>query len=103
MVLGWPWGSLGVALVWLCSPESMPSICLVYGFRVAWGGFRDFRLQDTFARGRVSAHNENCCNLLASRSRLCKTMLMAHKLQRRQFLKLTALRGTMVLPHRPRL
>src|ERR1035441_1575100 len=38
----------------------MPSICLVYGFRVAWGGFRGFRLQDTFARGRVSAHNENC-------------------------------------------
>src|ERR1039458_2005439 len=69
----------------------MPSICLVYGFRVALGGFRGFRLQDTFARGRVSAHNENCCNLLALRCRLCKTMLMAHKLQRRQFLKLTAL------------
>ena len=44
----------------LCTPESMPSICLVYGFRVALGGFRGFRLQDTFARGRVSAHNENC-------------------------------------------
>ena len=26
-------------LVWLCTPESMPSICLVYGFGVAWGGF----------------------------------------------------------------
>src|ERR1019366_3249451 len=55
-----PWWSLRVALGWLCTPESMPSICLVYGFRVALGGFRGFRLQDTFARGRVSAHNENC-------------------------------------------
>jgi hypothetical protein len=29
----------GVALVWLCTPEYMPSICLVYGFAVALGGF----------------------------------------------------------------
>jgi hypothetical protein len=56
-----PWGSLGMALGWLCSPESVPSIwlcgglgvalgclctpeslrslCLVYGFVVALGGF----------------------------------------------------------------
>ena len=33
-----PWWSLGVALWWLCTPESMPSICLVYGFGVALGG-----------------------------------------------------------------
>jgi hypothetical protein len=26
-------------LGWLCTPESMPSICLVYGFEVALGGF----------------------------------------------------------------
>ena len=35
-----PWGGLGVALGWLCTPESMPSICLVYGLVVALGGFR---------------------------------------------------------------
>src|ERR1035438_4461911 len=45
----WPWCSLGVALVWLwcgfgvalgwlCTPEYMPSICLLYGFAVALGG-----------------------------------------------------------------
>src|ERR1017187_2152222 len=28
-----------MALGWLCTPESMPSICLVYGFVVAFGGF----------------------------------------------------------------
>ena len=28
-----------MALGWLCTPESMPSICLVYGFAVALGGF----------------------------------------------------------------
>src|ERR1017187_219230 len=28
-----------MALWWLCSPESMPSICLVYGLAVASGGF----------------------------------------------------------------
>ena len=50
MALGWlwwslggalvePWWSLGVALWWLCTPESMPSIWLVYGFVVALGGF----------------------------------------------------------------
>ena len=37
-----------VALGWLCSPESMPSICLVYGFGVALGahgcGFGTSRL-----------------------------------------------------------
>src|ERR1039458_2073025 len=33
-----PWWSLGVALWWLCTPESMPSICLLYGFAVALGG-----------------------------------------------------------------
>src|ERR1035437_1771574 len=34
-----PWWSLGGALGWLCTPESMPSICLLYGFAVALGGF----------------------------------------------------------------
>jgi hypothetical protein len=38
--LGKPWGGLVVALWWLCTPESMPSICLVYAFRVALGGQR---------------------------------------------------------------
>src|ERR1017187_8261070 len=33
--LEWPWGGLGVALGWLCTPESMPSICLLYGLGVA--------------------------------------------------------------------
>src|ERR1035437_4423583 len=28
-----------MALWWSCSPESMPSICLVYGLAVALGGF----------------------------------------------------------------
>jgi hypothetical protein len=37
--LVWLWCSLGVALVWLCTPESMPSICLQYGLGVALGGF----------------------------------------------------------------
>ena len=27
-----------MALGWLCTPESMPSICLVYGFEMALGG-----------------------------------------------------------------
>src|ERR1039457_1822554 len=35
--LVWLWCSLGVALVWLCTPESMPSICLQYGLGVALG------------------------------------------------------------------
>jgi hypothetical protein len=34
----WLWCGFVVALGWLCSPESMPSICLVYGFEVALGG-----------------------------------------------------------------
>src|ERR1035438_1991468 len=37
--LVWPWCGLGVALGWLCTPESMPSICLQYGLGVALGGF----------------------------------------------------------------
>jgi hypothetical protein len=47
---GWLWvpnwlpigylpNGFGVALRWLCTPESMPSICLLYGFVVALGGF----------------------------------------------------------------
>src|ERR1039458_2578526 len=47
--LGWLWSGFGVALVWLwcglevalgwlCTPEYMPSICLLYGFGVALGG-----------------------------------------------------------------
>src|ERR1019366_4268715 len=39
VALVWPWGGFGVALRWLCTPESMPSICLLYGFGVALGGF----------------------------------------------------------------
>src|ERR1039457_3328932 len=34
-----PWWSLGGALGWLCTPDSMPSICLQYGLGVALGGF----------------------------------------------------------------
>src|ERR1035438_9378090 len=38
--LVWLWCGLGVALRCLCTPESMPSICLVFGFGVALDGFR---------------------------------------------------------------
>src|ERR1039458_136373 len=38
VALVWLWGGFGVALGWLCTPESMPSICLVYGLAVALGG-----------------------------------------------------------------
>src|ERR1039457_3117527 len=38
VVLGWPWGSLGVALGCLCTPESMPSIWPWGGLGVALGG-----------------------------------------------------------------
>jgi hypothetical protein len=31
-------GSLGVALGWLSVPESMPSLCLLYGFVMALSG-----------------------------------------------------------------
>ena len=34
-----PWGGLGVALGWLCTPESMPSIWPCGGLVVALGGF----------------------------------------------------------------
>ena len=34
----WLCGRLVVALGWLCTPESVPSLCLVYGFLVALGG-----------------------------------------------------------------
>src|ERR1035438_5580435 len=37
--LGRLWGGFGVALGWLWTPEYMPSICLLYGFAVALGGF----------------------------------------------------------------
>ena len=40
VALGWPWGGFEVALRWLCTPESMPSICLQYGLGVALGGLR---------------------------------------------------------------
>src|ERR1039457_220301 len=45
VALGWLWWSLGVALGWLCTPESMPSICLLYGFGVALGGLHPFLVQ----------------------------------------------------------
>jgi hypothetical protein len=42
MGVAWRWlgGGFGVAVGWLCTPESMPSICLLYGFVVALGGLR---------------------------------------------------------------
>ena len=39
LAIKWLWCGFGVALGWLCTPESMPSICLLYGFGVALGGF----------------------------------------------------------------
>jgi hypothetical protein len=36
--LGWLWWSLGGALGWLCTLESVPSLCLVYGLVGALGG-----------------------------------------------------------------
>jgi hypothetical protein len=45
VALVWLWCGFGVALVWLCTPESMPSICLLYGFAVALGGLRPFLVQ----------------------------------------------------------
>src|ERR1035441_2442390 len=38
MALVWLWCGFGVALGWLCTPEYMPTICLLYGFAVALGG-----------------------------------------------------------------
>src|ERR1017187_462224 len=60
VALGWLWGGFGVALGWLCTPESMPSICLQYGFAVALGGL-SVRARDTFARGRILTRNECRC------------------------------------------
>src|ERR1039458_3415745 len=39
LVVAWGWlgGGFRVALGWLWTPESMPSICLLYGFGVALG------------------------------------------------------------------
>ena len=34
-----------MALGWLCTAESMPSICLLYGFGVALGGLPPFLVQ----------------------------------------------------------
>src|ERR1039457_7414250 len=42
---GWLGGGLGVAVGWLCTPESMPSICLLYGFGVALSGLHIFLVQ----------------------------------------------------------
>jgi hypothetical protein len=39
VALVWLWCGLGVALGWLCTPEYMASICLLYGFAMALGGF----------------------------------------------------------------
>src|ERR1035437_3418986 len=39
VAVGWPWGGFRAALGCLCTPESMPSICILYGFGVALGGF----------------------------------------------------------------
>src|ERR1035441_7568895 len=36
-----------VALEWLCTPESMPSICLQYGLGVALGGLPPFLVQSS--------------------------------------------------------
>src|ERR1035438_6670978 len=64
-------GGFGVALGWLCTPESMPSICLQYGFVVASGGLSvqgsGFRVQgSTFgvrrsAPGRNLKHRKAAC------------------------------------------
>jgi hypothetical protein len=43
--LGSHWCGFGGALGWLCTPESMPSICLLYGFGVALGGLPPFLVQ----------------------------------------------------------
>ena len=73
--MGVAWGSheggFGVALGWLCTPEYMPSICLVYGFAVASGGLSvqgsGFRVQgSTFgvrrsAPGRNLKHRKAAC------------------------------------------
>src|ERR1019366_10185243 len=37
--IGWLSVGFEVALGWLWTPEYMPSICLLYGFAVAFGGF----------------------------------------------------------------
>src|ERR1035441_9325634 len=50
-----PWWSLGVALGWLCTPESMPSICLVYGSVVALGGFTSYQELENFLQDGVDA------------------------------------------------
>src|ERR1035441_889121 len=55
MALVWLWYGFGVALVWLCTPESMPSICLLYGFAVALGGLRPFLVQGSKFDVRRSA------------------------------------------------
>src|ERR1035441_3526584 len=58
VALGWPWWSLGVALRWLCTPESMPSICLVYGLGVALGGFEmNWPQQPKWNQPRKGARN----------------------------------------------
>jgi hypothetical protein len=43
--LVWLWCGFGVALGWLCTPESMPSIWLWCGFGVALGGLPPFLVQ----------------------------------------------------------
>src|ERR1035438_4368697 len=70
VALGYPWGGFRVALYstvdgfvvalgWLCTPESMPSICLVYGFVVACGGPSAFCLLPSLA-GYCSFARKNC-------------------------------------------
>src|ERR1019366_1381013 len=56
VALVWLWCGFRVALGWLYTPEYMPSICLLYGFAVALGGFhasfaRSTRLRQSLAQG----------------------------------------------------
>src|ERR1039458_1584946 len=65
-----------MALWGLCSPESMPSICLVYGLAVALGGLRRLasisafcfllsNLPDSFPTCPVRGHTEKLIGNLA--------------------------------------
>src|ERR1039457_3746131 len=56
VALVWPWCGLRVALGCLCTPESMPSICLLYAFGVALGGL-PFPSGDIIATRKASFDN----------------------------------------------
>jgi hypothetical protein len=69
--LGWLCGGLVVALGWLCTPESMPSICLPNGFKLAlkclWavlGGFRPRSLPGKMPCARARIRPEASLSIL---------------------------------------